>query len=291
MPGPKVSNKLVEKLKPENESVFDPLHIQLLRKATGVFGDPTDVVGQLAPTPLVSIFKDKAAREASTTLFRNAGKILGSFSSPLAEAVEQFATKYPRIAAHIDLRGTPMPIPPKNKAYGRTPDAVTQSVVGKVKDRIPIAITEGGINAIARSPNNAKRYLAHEGTHVAQMLGNSDMAKLYAGSHKVYGYHNNPFEQRAVNAGAKAEGPSKDYLGRPFVPPVKVAQGKPAPKLLKEKLEVSKSNASRSFQEDLDTFFSLGPKAGKPRQNQKVIDALLQLLKDRESRGWTPSGK
>jgi len=124
-----------------------------------------------------------AERMGSTQQFLNAMKGLGSKAS---DAAELFAQRYPRIAAHIS--------PYKYMGH--------KSTLG-ITDINPSKITKVGFNI-----NNPEieSTLLHEGTHVAQKLGNPKLPELYGhvtrgmeskGLSPEMAYKLNPFERSA----------------------------------------------------------------------------------------------
>jgi hypothetical protein len=132
--------------------------------------------------PLISIFKNKAARMAGTEAFRKKAKELMSFlieeygaeglAKNIDTATEEFARRYPRIAAHTDLKPAIFP--------GTTYRGAVLNEPGKVVRPVP---TEFGSASIGhRRPEDLDKVMTtmfHEGTHVAQALGNSKFNELY----------------------------------------------------------------------------------------------------------------
>lgn len=186
--------------------------MRMLRKAGQMLGldDPNTAIDSLVnPTtaPLVSIFKSKAAREAATQRFRERA---AAINPTFGGAGYQFAREYPRVAAHM----SPIAIPDAAVPMQALGIAVVPQ--GKVQLPVPVGITESGVRAADRDALQAVDTLYHEGAHVAQALGNSDMRQLYTLADDLAGYHGNPFEQSAQYIGRKAATP--EYLPPPKKP-------------------------------------------------------------------------
>jgi len=139
-----------------------------------------------------------AERMGSTQQFLNAMKGLGSKAS---DAAELFAQRYPRIAAHIS---------PYKLEGGRN--------LG-ITDVLPSDITRVGLKI---DNPELERTLLHEGTHVAQKLGNPKLPELYGrvtrgmeakGLSPEMAYKLNPFERSAVRVAERKLGAN--------LPPVK----------------------------------------------------------------------
>ena len=178
-----------------------------------------DPFGGLSPAPLISIYKDlagvpsKALREKGTmaflqsaldranTAFRNPDVVPWqaehSTDLPLMRSAEEFAAKYPRVAAH--MRINPQTGDGVSNISGRYA-ANIQTPTGRVGKPMTVTYSESGLKD-AVNPDRARDIIAHEGTHAAQALGNHNFAELYHSANKIAGYHDNPFEQMARNAG------------------------------------------------------------------------------------------
>jgi hypothetical protein len=164
---------------------------------------------------------DIPARVAATNEFREQGWRLPGM---LPQAAEDFATQYPRVAAHMALKesaakGTPSTVSGKTLAFAATP-------YGKVEQPVPVGFTPAGVEAtmpsLSRTPeaayNKAKELVTHEGTHVAQALGNTDYKDLYHTAKEITGYRGVPFEVQARRAGTAAAGakPHWDTYSAPY---------------------------------------------------------------------------
>lgn len=181
-------------MKKENKSVFDSTPKKIARKAMEWAGLDTpkgQIETAVSPAPLVSIFKNKIAREAGTKLFKEAGN---QFKPAMKDAINSFARDYPRIAAHIKPEAVQMP----KGIY-----ASTMGPRGKVEKAIPIGYNVNESNFL-NNMNDARNTVYHEGTHAAQALGNKDFDRLYGNAEKLVGYHNNPFEKQARKAGLRS---------------------------------------------------------------------------------------
>ena len=190
---------------------------------------PTDVAGLLPMgteiqagasmlSPLISIYKDKAAREAATQEFLNSVKgfvdtnyydLPDHVKALWSNAAESFAAKYPRIAAHT--RQSPL-LSEYRTNTGASAGAAVSTAPDRVREPLTLSLFRNGANAIDKDPNLATDMMHHEMTHVAQSLGNRDADALYWAADDVVGYNYNPFETSARLAGAKA------VTGAPNIP-------------------------------------------------------------------------
>jgi len=176
---------------------MSPAPVNALRRVGELLGvdDPQSQAMQLgAPTPLVSLFKDKAARVASTNTFRNAARAL---PNRLIDALDEFAGKYPRVAAHMrPIPAGPFESAPSTAAWVATPYKGTplatqpRTVSFTPVGRASVTVSEDPMLGLAR----ARKQVFHEGTHVAQGLGNKDFGRLYDLTNDLVGYEKNPFE-------------------------------------------------------------------------------------------------
>lgn len=171
-----------------------------LKQALG--GDDPSSIMQVG-APMVSIYKDAAGVPSAVLRAEGTKNFLQSAKDTaingIDTAAELFAEKYPRIAAHMHLK--------RSENYGLPMMAQAHSPYGKVAAPINISMSPE-----QPYPLNV---LTHEGTHVAQSLGNSDALALYdfANEHKDLGYPRNPFEHTADYAGELAE--ATPYINRP----------------------------------------------------------------------------
>ena len=173
-----------------------------------------DPMGGVYP-PLVSMFRDVNARKEATEAFRN---VLSSLPQNLRAAAGVFADRYPRIAAHtrivpagpagetsMSMTSWPVTGTAKNVYYPNgVPMPIRLHPLGRARHEHP----EWGLE-------NATEDLFHEGTHVAQRLGNKDFNKLYDLGAILKGYVNNPFEGSAREIGWAAR-ESGDRLYVPY---------------------------------------------------------------------------
>lgn len=154
--------------------------------------------------PLISIYKDamgvpsKMLREAATDEFLNSAKTLGS--EAVTGASQEFANRYPRVAAHIRI----------NPKLDMTNDykAITNiPPFGHIDAPIDVAYSNRGLSVDDREPWEAVDTMFHEGTHVAQALGNKWTDILYKMANKLPGgYDLNPIEQSARMSASLASG-------------------------------------------------------------------------------------
>jgi hypothetical protein len=149
-------------------------------------------------SPLVSIFKDKLERSQATQAFVEKMKGLLPTTNNLATAAEEFAQRYPRVAAHIDPKL--MDSIPVSGGNGTAAAAVALPL-GRVKNLVEMGITPEGEAAMSQSAKWARDTMFHEGTHVAQVLGNHHTGMAYPLATQAVGYRNNPFEQSARETG------------------------------------------------------------------------------------------
>ena len=222
--------------------------------SSAMIPDPSPL--SMGAAPLISIFKNaagvpmKALREAGTKAFQKAAKATGI--PGLDDAAELFARKYPRVAAHMK--------PVANTTYGLPAMAQTKSPYGKVFEPIEVAFSPE-----QPYPLNV---MAHEGTHVAQSLGNKDALTLYdlVNEHKDLGYPRNQFEKPANWAGEQME-PTPAHWGQVTKRP---------------------KNAITSLRE----FVENDPKrANGPARHgiRNTSQEILGILNARQEKGWKPS--
>lgn len=214
----------------EDPSVFDSpwekLADKLVKAATFVVGETPqeqllNTLTMGASGPLVSIYKNKAAREVGTGAFKQAATKI--FPDPHRRlAAEHFAERYPRIAAHIDLRN-----PHVTSSY----DGMLtreKNIVDSGSSWVPWDATPEGKKVVNLNnfrdilnqrlitkftPPSEKEDLLlmdaissmfHEGTHVAQSRMLPKMKELYNAIFQIRGKHaDNPLEQNAFYSGAK----------------------------------------------------------------------------------------
>lgn len=249
-------------LDPRQASVTDPLWKTLLRKAAGMagVGDPEGTIMQGATgSPLISIYSNKGAREMGTHRFIRAAM---QFPQALQDAFGEFATKYPRIAAHLN---------PKMTGPEASAAAYLSTPYGPVKSRMVLGITPMGTAAIegASSPelamSRARDYVFHEGTHGAQALGNSKQAVLYDHANTLLGYGENPFELAAQNSANRATYGNKMT---------------PFPKATDLLGDMTKAKAYWSHQPGQDAL---------SRDEVEAASEIYKILKKRAENGWKPS--
>lgn len=182
---------------PAQASVLDPLHIQLARRAAGALGldDPSAGAMEMV-APLISIFKNKAARQVGNKVF---DRMADKFPKEFKDAFTQFAERYPRVAAHMrpQLIGKDTYIDgyPEIAAIDPPP---TQYFSRTAKGPMRMLVTPEGVRGTEQvGPGFARRTVAHEGTHAAQFLGNKDLPSLNDAVTRLVGYVDNPIEVAA----------------------------------------------------------------------------------------------
>lgn len=174
--------------------------LEALRQAFGG-DDPSGIMQTGAPTPMISIYKDAAGVPSAALRAEGTKRFLQSAKDTaihgMDTASELFAGKYPRIAAHMNLIREPK--------YDLPMMGETRSPYGKVTKPINIHLSPEQPHPL--------NILTHEGTHVAQSLGNSDALELYdlMNEHRDVGYRNNPFEKTADYAAQRAEARPPGY--------------------------------------------------------------------------------
>lgn len=179
-----------------------------LQVLADLMGADDPMSGIYPSVPLVSVFKnaagvpDKLLRQRGTMDFLRSAK--DTAIEGIDTAAELFAEKYPRVAAHMRLR--------PDESMAMPGMAETKSPYGRVTEPIDVAL--------AKDQPYPLNLLTHEGTHVAQSLGNKNALKLYdlANEHKNIGYPRNPFEKTANWAGQQAEALPR-YMDPPYQRP------------------------------------------------------------------------
>lgn len=149
---------------------------------------------------------DPSARKMLTELVREKlGKLLEK--NPLKAEALKVIDRYPRVAAHADLKNLdeitkdfPTHAPPKPNVQGAVVDSMSFADAPFNSELVNLYI-----NPKTADPANT---LSHELTHVAQALGRRsrrDMHDLYSRTSKITGYRDNPLEISARLAGDKSE--------------------------------------------------------------------------------------
>lgn len=183
----------------ESPSVLDfPGEGMLRSLAKLVMPDETDMTNPIMTgpaSPLISIFKNAAARKLATSEFVESARRM--MMPNLEIAANTFADKYPRVAAH--MRISPEVAPPNRLADVDIPTY-------GVRRPLPIRFSDRGRELADNSVTEATRTLFHEGNHVGQALGDRRAAPLYTNATKAVGYEPNPYEVNSRYAGDKAVG-------------------------------------------------------------------------------------
>lgn len=217
MAGPKI----LDPNKPESPSVFDPWYTQfgrnLLEGAKFIVGETPqeqllNTLTMGAGGPLVTAYKSTAARKLGTKAYVEAGSKLGPY---MQLATEEFAKRFPRIAAHANLK--------QAVEYSDRVKGLTKSGRSWVDQR---QVTPEGRISKYLNPNTSQEaqeileklsqterddwllaralyHTFHEGTHIAQGVGNKDNREIYHLAKKLFGYENVPQELTAHYTGSK----------------------------------------------------------------------------------------
>ena len=206
MPGPIIKTRpidaanLASKL-PEPLQQPGGMGLQLLMDAIGA-DDPMSGMYPAGPVaPMVSLFPDKAAREAGSARFLESIKTL---PGELQRIWQQVAEDYPRITAHMHMRD-----PARTKFKSQTHNAMIGTTGldrGRTGPGGGMPVTYGA-KGLTKSGLPALDTAYHETTHAAQRLGlGRDYNTLYSLANDQVGYTNNPFEQGARMAGGSRTG-------------------------------------------------------------------------------------
>jgi hypothetical protein len=149
------------------------------------------LAGKAGVLKAVSMFSKPIYREAATERFLQDA---ATMPTNIAAALKDFGERYPRVAAHSrPMLGESVANP--------TANAMAVLPRGQIQERVPMVFTKRGVRAAEMNPSNANNFVRHEGTHVAQGLGNRDTVDLYEAADDLGGYRNIPHE---VNARAGA---------------------------------------------------------------------------------------
>lgn len=185
----------------ESPSVLDSPGEEIARKGARLLGldDPnapiTEMMSPMSTGPmsiplagLISIFKDKAARMVGTQAFRDKLAALGN--GTLAAAGDEFAARFPRVAAHMS--------PSQGPSTGTGASGYLDHPGGRVREPMPMKVTPEGVKSSTGNYEEAQQLFFHEGAHAAQALGNRHSGELYAAADDAAGYTGNPFERSAT---------------------------------------------------------------------------------------------
>lgn len=196
-----------------------PISRKILELLTGMPAEPgaevgpADLVMNAPYAPLMGVthflvggVPSKLAREAGTDAFRRAATDMG------LEGGEQFASKFPRIAAHMDLQDLPLLTQIQNFLYGPKALGATNIRQGSKLLRVPVEMQTG------LRPDVSANTLFHEGTHVAQTLGNKDYPDLIGNIEEAMRYELKqrglPVDERAIYLGAPDEVSARYNAGK-----------------------------------------------------------------------------
>lgn len=151
---------------------------------------------------------DVARRVEGTKNFLSKMKILGTDAH---EAGQLFAQRYPRIAAHFGVDYMPASMQKANPTAHAFADVGNRSK-GVFPEQTPVLM---GKKAYGEGQRNMEDVLLHEGTHVAQDLGNKNTFPMYMasklalkklGADDALSYAANPFEISARTAASRKLG-------------------------------------------------------------------------------------
>jgi hypothetical protein len=153
--------------------------------------------------PLISIYKDamgvpsKMLRQGATQEFINSARALDE--PTIENAAYEFASKYPRVAAHMRMQ--------PNMDMTNEYNAITHVPAFEPEAPIKVAYSNTGLAKDASSQAEALNTIFHEGTHVAQALGNRYTDLLYRLGLKLPGgYMKHPMEESARAAAERTTG-------------------------------------------------------------------------------------
>lgn len=190
-------------MKPENDSVFDPLYETLFKKAVRATGMDTpqgQLMAAINPTPLIAKIPFSQVPTRNAELIA-AIKARGN-SPELVSAVEFAAKKYPRVLAHVQgLEELP---PEVGKNLG---NLGTHSSRGPLSDITMNPYKLQGEAKMLKKPLQEKvaNTFGHELTHAAQNIWNGkSFNPMYRAANEWGGkntYEPNVFEQGARKAG------------------------------------------------------------------------------------------
>ena len=198
----------------------DPFKVQSLpspiKGLLELIAPQDDPMGGMSPNPmvnpLISIYKNAAARTAGTKGFLESAKNLGI--EGLTRASEEFASRYPRVAAHMRMGM-------ENAPHDAAASIVTPDWV--VKEPVETRLSKIG-GMLSKDHTQALPYLMHEGTHVAQALGNRYLKPLFKAGQK-FGQFTNPFEKSAnIREAATRAGQARPTKGE-IQPAIKGLKG------------------------------------------------------------------
>ena len=170
--------------------------------------EPAISAGASMLSPLITIYKDKAAREAATQAFIESVRDFAKHpdlprvvSNAWTSAGDAFAGRYPRIAAHVRQSPAILPLEQGGKQAG----ASIMTPIGEVTDPMRMYLHTGGVAAVERDPSEAYDFMFHEMGHAAQSLGNKDADELYGAAASMLPYNYIPQESTARMSGAKGK--------------------------------------------------------------------------------------
>jgi hypothetical protein len=217
---------------------------------------------------------DKALREKYTAEFLERAKTM--FPEAAHSWLEEITRRFPRLAAHSELRDLPFnginagsadwirrePIKELLEPVEGMPDL--QRIGGR---RIPVNLHEGPPTPYGAPGERSIDTLLHEMTHVAQALGNADAPELYRAAYEALGgkgagfagisYENNPFERTARQAARR----KTHLVMEGSQDPLKITPGRAVPlnanNLLRNIVELGVGVGVNSTNEQKDALLTL----------------------------------
>lgn len=164
-------------------------------------------------TAITRMTRNEGGREVPDLLLRNImkNKFLESASKyfTLPREAEKFAEKYPRVAAHMNVRPELMEdLNNAARAHVVEPE-IASGAVEKYGTPIDISFSRRGLS---RPPRDIRNTLYHEATHVAQKLGDPDMPLKYRLAKVIVPYKDIPYERTAAVAGLKARDNAERFI-------------------------------------------------------------------------------
>jgi hypothetical protein len=207
MPGPIIADQRPDWLKPENASVFDSGLTRAMRAIADAFGvnDPASQMMGVA-SPLMTL----APRQEAAALVEKFAPV-ENVTPAFREAIEYLARRFPRLMSHVDtVVPSPLARGGEVQTIARMEPEFPARMPRMARDlKRPVASIRYDPAAIQGQELDT---LAHELTHVAQTVRQTDLAgripteptfhELYGRMKQAQGYTNHPMEIAARRNGA-----------------------------------------------------------------------------------------
>tara|TARA_R110000868_G_scaffold255919_4_gene512587 strand:+ start:660 stop:1775 length:1116 start_codon:yes stop_codon:yes gene_type:complete len=156
-------------------------------------------MGATALAPLISVYKDRAARDAGLKEFIDSVHAFAknhmwrstAGTNAWTDAAELFGKSYPRVAAHMRNAEMPLDEPGVTAVARMDWNDMVHGQPGMLE------VGKGHLPDLALNDNIASGTMFHEGTHAAQALGNRDTPILYGAASRLLPYRNIPHEASA----------------------------------------------------------------------------------------------